>query len=695
MLAFMPIMRACPLVKSSSLASPKLPSEGGLASPKRGAGGILFLLGLLTLGIWNLRAAVVPPPEKLLPDDTLFFVTAPDFPRLWEIFKASPQNQFWNDPAMRPLRENFIAKWREELVKPLARDLGIQLDDYADLLQGQVTFAVLQNGWPGAPGVRPGFVLLLDTKSQNPQLRANLARVRKSWVDSARTLRTEKIRDFEFSILSLSSNDIPASVKQLFPQPAEVQELGPDGEPKVITPTKIEFVIGQADSLLVVASSLKAAEKVVARLSGGSLPGLADLAAFQSNQALFRDAPLYAWLNAKALVDGLLRQSAEKSAADSDVPDPFAGPKMDKVFAALGLTGIKSVAATFQSSNEGFLLQAFVAVPESSRQGLVRLITGEAKETSPLPFVPADAVKFQRWRLDGQKTWAALEKMLSDFDPRSLSSLNFVIETAGARAKEKDPGYDLKQSLLANLGDDIITIEKSPRGSSAEELKSPPSLMLLGSPHPDELAVALKALFVIFPGADSATEREFLGRKVFSTPAPNLPTPLSDPAKPVASGNLNYASSGGYVALSTDVSLLEEYLRSSDSQARSLRETSGLLEAAQKVTGPGTDLFGFENQAETLRGAFEAARKAAANTNAVTSTFSPLPGTLGVAAAPVKSVKNWLDFTLLPPFDRVSRYFHFTVYGSAVSTDGFTFRYFAPTPPALKAATVPNTASKL
>src|SRR6185436_10929846 len=123
------------------------------------------------------------------------------------------------------------------------------------------------------------------------------------------------------------------------------------------------------------------------------------------------------------------------------------------------------------------------------------------------------------------------------------------------------------------------------------------------------------------------TDREFLGRKVFSTPAPSLPTPLSDPAKPGASGNLNYASSGGYVALSTDVSLLEEYLRSSDSQARSLRETTGLLDAAQKVTGPGTDLFGFENQAETLRGAFEAARKAAANTNSVTSTFSPLPGT--------------------------------------------------------------------
>ena len=644
--------------------------------------------------VWNLVAGPVPPPEKLLPDDTLFLLTAPDFPKLRDIFKASPQNQLWNDPAMRPLRDNFLARWSDEVVKPLARELGIQLDDYADLVQGQATFAVLQNGWPTAPGVRPGFVLLLDTKGQSAQLRANLTKVRKKWVDSAKTLRTEKIRDFEFSVLSLGSNDVPASLKQMLPQPAEVQELGPDGEPKVAPPMKIELVLGQADSLLVVASSLKAAEKIVARLTGGSLPGLEDLAAFQSSQTLWRDAPLYTWVNAKAVIDASLRQAAEKSSSDSDVPDPFAGPKTDKIFSALGLTGIKSAAASFQSSSDGFLVQAFVAVPESSRQGLVRLIAGEPKESAPPPFVPADAVKFQRWRLDGQKTWAALEKMLSDFDPRSLSSLNFVIETAGARAKEKDPGYELKQSLLANLGDDIITYEKAPRGPSAAELNSPPSLLLLSSPHPEELAVALKALFVIFPGADSATEREFLGRKVFSTPAPNLPTPLSDAAKPASAGNLNYAASGGYVALSTDVSLLEEYLRSSDTQARALRETSGLAEAAQKVTGPGTDLFGFENQAETFRAGFEAARKAAASTNAPTSGFSPLPGTLGVAAAPVRSVKNWMDFSLLPPFDRVAKYFHFTVYGGAVSVDGLTFKYFAPTPPALKAAPTPNTASK-
>lgn len=652
-----------------------------------------MLLWGFGVGVWTLSAAAVPPAEKLLPDDTLFVVTAPDFPKLRDILKASPQNQFWNDPAMKPFRDNFFSKWREEVVTPLERDLDLRLDDYTNLPQGQLTFAVLQNGWQAAPGSSPGFVLLLDTKTQSKQLKNNLARLRKKWVDSARTLRTEKIREFEFSLLSLSSNDLPVSLKQFVPQPQEVQELGPDGEPKLIPPKKTDLVIGQVDSLLVVANSLKAAEKIIARLTGSSLPGLDELAAFQASQSLWRDAPLYAWVNVKAIVDVFLHKAAEKTEPDPEPGDPFAGPKTDKLLAALGISGIKSIAATFQNSNEGFLLQAFIAAPESERRGLVKIVAGESKDCAPPPFVPADAVKFQRWRLDGQKTWASVEKMMSEIDPRFIGSLNFILDTAGARAKEKDPGYDLKKSLLTNLGDDVITYEKAPRSSSAEDLKSPPSVLLLGSPHPDELAVALNALFVIFPGADSASQREFLGRKVFSLPTPNLPTPMSDSSRPTASGTLSYAASGGYVALSTDVSALEEYLRSSDGQAKSLRETAALPDASQKVTGPGTDLFGFENQAESLRANFESARKAATVTNAPTSGFGPLPGSLGLAV-PEKSVRDWMDFSLLPPFERVAKYFHFTVYGGSVSVDGLSFKYFAPTPPALKGSQTGNTAAK-
>ena len=55
---------------------------------------------------------------------------------------GEPQAQFWDDPALKPFREKFMAKWNEEVVKPLERDLGVKFDDYHALLQGQIIHLV-------------------------------------------------------------------------------------------------------------------------------------------------------------------------------------------------------------------------------------------------------------------------------------------------------------------------------------------------------------------------------------------------------------------------------------------------------------------------------------------------------------------------------------------------------------------------
>ena len=159
------------------------------------------------------------------------------------------------------------------------------------------------------------------------------------------------------------------------------------------------------------------------------------------------------------------------------------------------------------------------------------------------------------------------------------------------------------------------------------------------------MAVALKRLFVIFPQGDAPAEREFLGRKIFSVPVPPLPFLMAGPSRPTPARTLSCAASGGYVAMSTDTSLLEEYLRSSESQAKALREKPGLLEAAQKVGGMGTGLFGYENEADTMRAAFEAAKNdPGASTNGIgPSVFPGLPGITG----PEKNLRDWMDFSLL------------------------------------------------
>jgi hypothetical protein len=350
-----------------------------------------------------------------------------------------------------------------------------------------------------------------------------------------------------------------------------------------------------------------------------------------------------------------------------------------KILAATGFNAIKTLAFSVQMANEGSTVQFFASVPESSRQGIFTVFP-QTKDASPPPFVPADAVKFQRWRVDGQKAWTTLQKVLSDISPQAKAGINFMIDTANGAAKEKDPDFDMNKNFFGNLGDDMISYEKAPHGTTLAELNSAPSLFLLGSPNPDQVVSALKYLLMLAnPQGASPKEREFLGRKIYSVSMPGPAAPggnFSDSAAP-ATRSLNYTASGSYVAISTDASMVEEYLRSADSPQKALRETPGLTDATAKVGGSSTGLFGYENQAETTRAVFEALRN---STNGPSSSILPGLGALPNAG----NLKDWMDFSLLPSFDKVSKYFGFTVYAASASPDGLTFKMFAPVPAGLR-----------
>jgi hypothetical protein len=49
-----------------------------------------------------------------------------------------------------------------------------------------------------------------------------------------------------------------------------------------------------------------------------------------------------------------------------------------------------------------------------------------------------------------------------------------------------------------------------------------------------------------------------------------------------------------------------------------------------------------------------------------------------------------MDFSLLPPFESISKYFHFGMYSVSASVDGFTYKYFIDTPPAMRSASGPT-----
>ena len=375
-------------------------------------------------------------------------------------------------------------------------------------------------------------------------------------------------------------------------------------------------------------------------------------------------------------------------AAMAEQPQPEAEPGMPafnaaKILPALGLAGLKSISASLSGNDQGAMLEAFAAVPESERQGLFRIFTLENKPAGPPAFVPADVLQFQRIRLDVGKAWASLETMLGNIDPGMVGMLQMMLGAVEAAGQQQDPNFNFKDNFIGNLGDDFIIYQKPPRGTDAASLAAAPTLILLGSPNPGQLAEAMRFVMMLAPIQGPPEEREFIGKKIYSiTTGVPAPEEGEDPAlaAPATSQTLSFAASGDYVALSTDAATLEEYLRSTGASAQPLREFPGLAQAAQKIGGLETGWFSFENQNASYKAMWNMIKDDPETFQQGLSLLLPS----GLSGNDEEGMKDWFDFSLLPDFDAVAKYFGIAVMTGATTPEGYSLRGYGPTPSALR-----------
>jgi hypothetical protein len=617
---------------------------------------VLFTLLLITAAKGT---AAIPPAENVLPSDTFVFFTIPDFDALRAASKVSPQLRFWNDPAMKPFRDKFMDKLTAQYIVPLEKNLGVSLSDFAGLPHGQLTLGVTVNGSNGHDDVPPGIIFLLDAKDQSDSLRTNLAALTKKWSAAGRDLRTVKIRGVDFTVITLSTNDLASVI----PQRAPVSEMGV--QPKPAKPVNIYFT--QFKSLLVAGNSPAALEPVMAHLTGADVPALADDPIFAADKLeQFRDSPTYyAWFNAHKFL-GLLSQNAADG--DEGSPSAFAPAfSITKILGVIGLNGLKSASVALREARDGSMMTVHLDAPTSDRTGILSILSLPPKDANPPAFVPDDAVKFSRIRLDGKQTWAELQKIVAAFSPNGLSYLNSIIDLANTAAQQKDPGFDLRNYLFGNLGDDVVSYQKPPAGNSPADLANPPDLVLVAVNNPDQVIQSVTVIGSMVASQENATPpRDFLGHKIYSiaTRAHRLPNGTAVSGPP-----LLVSASGGYIAFSSDAGILEEYLRSAEGKTRPLSHAPGLADAEARIGGANGGLFGYQNQRENMRTSFKLLQ---------TESGSGLQTRMLPPAW-----RDWMDFTLLPDFDQVSKYFYISVYNETASGDGINLKIFTPRPPQL------------
>ncbi len=105
-----------------------------------------------------------------------------------------------------------------------------------------------------------------------------------------------------------------------------------------------------------------------------------------------------------------------------------------------------------------------------------------------------------------------------------------------------------------------------------------------------------------------------------------------------------------------------------------------MSEALQKIASSSSSMASrFSNDREAMRVTWNMIRKNLAST---ADSLGPVLAMVGLSDN--DKLKEWVDVSLMPDFDKISKYFSFTVMSETPTAEGMSFKAVAPLPPELR-----------
>lgn len=582
------------------------------------------------------NAVTLPGTARLVPNETILLVNIDDFTELRTQFEKTNLYKLYKDPAMSPFVEDVKTKWRERKKDEQDDQIPGILRDVDVWPQGRIAIAVVLDEQTKDANDPPILFITQWGEGIDKVKEAARKNVEKAIDDGARR-EAEDYRGVQITTMAGRSSWV------------------------------LSFCF--LDDCLIGSVSPVVLKFVIAQIRGAGSPTLGDDDEYNSTiRALGSPGAGQAgfYVNIKQIIKMALAEDT--------------GGKAKTLIDNLGLSNVTSFAGTVDLAGGpgGCPIGKALLKIDGEKKGICKMLDLESTGLRIPRFIPASSSSLSVFNLDIKKAFAELCDILGNFSPQMAAMLYMPLVPSSAQG---EPPLILKTGLIDHLGSQIVVAQSmkkpSPDPSGADSTGQ--ILMAIAIENRNALEKSLSLLHNRFIAPDNPdARRELLGHTIYSI---DLSRFLPFLAAGARGPNAPEIPPSGFTVTDTHLifaseAAVERTIRALGGGAESIDSERWFARARANIPSV-VGLASLEDNAATSEQLWSGLReskkegKGEKSKNELSigmSSGSILPQ---VMFSPAGS--GFFDFSLLPEFDAVRKYFGVSAFYGISRPDGFYF----------------------
>jgi hypothetical protein len=600
------------------------------------------------------RALTLPETAKLIPPDTVVLIDIHDLGRLKKQLEETNFYKLYKDPAMASFFEDIKTKLKEESRNPDNKPLRF-LANVDKLPEGRIALAVILN--ERLKKTKDSFLLITQWGQNINKIKEAMDKKIKNSIEEGEHRKTEDYRGVDITTIINSSS-------------------------KAMNFCFIE-------DCLIASKDTEVLKFVIAHVKGAESPTLTDDADYSATMRavnLQNAEQINCFVNIKQIIKTTINTDTE-----GKVKTTIENLGLDNV-ASFGLSiGPGALPASPSRSSSG---KAFLRI-RGQKKGISKMLEVESAPIRTPRFISNSAYAVSFVNLNINNAYNELGKILSSFSPQLAAIMYMPLIPASAQG---EPPVQIKTGIIDHLGSQIIIAQSINEPGSEADITGPETTVIaIAIQNRRALEKTLSLLHSKILAANKPeASRQLLGHTIYLLDFQGfLPGLISPPTKPMQNATGQAMPTMPKFAFTvTDTHLIfskesavEKAIRTLSSTQNVSVDSSRWFNIAKSSIPSLVGLVTLQNDTASGEYIWSQIRKLTQKTK---NQVKDKGIKMGVGIRPGSSFPEIMfsqagaqlfDFSLLPEFDEVKKYFGlFTFYGIS-NPDGFFFEFKYLNPP--------------